>query len=70
MEMPFCDVIGCGAHAQWFLVTEREGALEEMNLCQRHWRQLMADRSRRVIRWSRATQLPAAGTPSSPPPDH
>jgi hypothetical protein len=57
MEMPYCDVIGCGSHAQWFLISEREDTVEEQNLCQGHWRQLMADRSRRVIRWSRATPV-------------
>jgi hypothetical protein len=54
MDGPACDVIGCGAAAQWLLVSELNGEVTEQNLCQRHWRQLMADKARRVIRWSRA----------------
>jgi hypothetical protein len=55
VETLHCDVIGCGAQAQWFLVFERDSRLEEQSLCRRHWLQLMADRSSRVIRWRRAS---------------
>ena len=69
MHNPHCEVIGCGADAQWFLVSERDGQAEEQYVCQQHWRQLMADRSRRVIRWTRAsTNSPGdrAESPLSP----
>jgi len=54
MDTPHCDIIGCSAHAQWFLVSELNGTVEEQYLCQRHWRQLLHEPARRVIRWSRA----------------
>ena len=60
MDGPICEVIGCGAAAQWLLVSELNGEVEEQNLCQRHWRQLMADKSRRVVRWSRAGSVHAS----------
>jgi hypothetical protein len=54
MDTPYCDIIGCSAHAQWFLVSELNGTVEEQYLCQRHWRQLLHEPARRIIRWSRA----------------
>lgn len=61
METPRCDVIGCTADAQWFLVTEQNGETHEQRLCHRHWRQRMAGRSQRVVRWGHVT------APASPP---
>jgi len=67
METPRCDVIGCTADAQWFLVTEQNGENHEQRLCHRHWRQRMAGRSQRVVRWGHVSS-PAPGAASGEPP--
>jgi len=64
METPRCDVIGCTADAQWFLITEHNGDNHEQRLCHRHWRQRMAGRSQRVVRWGHVSS-PASGASAS-----
>jgi hypothetical protein len=70
MDTPFCEIIGCQNRAQWFLISERDGAPYEQYLCHPHWRQMLADKSHKIIRWVPVTpsdapaEVPTEATPT------